>query len=388
MLFCGAGSGLFGRSRGELGAVARPNGNGSTPETNLPDSFSLDDVDKKTTQKNVAWVLDLPGDSNATPVVFGDKVFVTSNNADRSELMGFASASKTGKILWQKTIVKITPKEVSGTHKNTKRVTVSRDRRQQVCFTFGTGDMACFDVDGKELWTRTCEGSRRIHVHAWLQFHALLYKDKLYVEVLRRDRPECAAARRPIRIISPTSWEWIGNRGRTFSKSRGSVTRRTANASRIRRRCCTSGPGRTEILIAGSLWVSGHNPENGKEYWHWGTLTPEITGNVRSVSQPVANNDFGLRGRTAQAAGVCDQGRRHGRFVEGRAGVGIQGARLRVPSPTLYDNYLYILDDDKKRMSCLEPATSKVKWTGTLDAPNDKAGFSSSPAAGDGRFIA
>src|SRR5260221_13937341 len=47
-----------------------PNGDGTSPERGLPTEWSA--------TKNVAWKLDLPGPAGSTPVVWGDRIFLTS----------------------------------------------------------------------------------------------------------------------------------------------------------------------------------------------------------------------------------------------------------------------------------------------------------------------
>src|SRR5580765_8431423 len=49
-----------------------PHFDGSTTEANLPDAFDLD--------KTLAWKAPMPGRSGATPIVWGNKVFVSSAN--------------------------------------------------------------------------------------------------------------------------------------------------------------------------------------------------------------------------------------------------------------------------------------------------------------------
>jgi outer membrane protein assembly factor BamB len=66
--------------------------NGSTTETGLPTTWS--------TNKNVTWVTPLPGFSGATPVVFGDNVFVSSPGAGKN-LNLICLDRITGKIRWQ-----------------------------------------------------------------------------------------------------------------------------------------------------------------------------------------------------------------------------------------------------------------------------------------------
>ncbi|MEI6231690.1 MAG: PQQ-binding-like beta-propeller repeat protein [Planctomycetota bacterium] len=364
-----------------------PNNNGSTSETGLPDTFSIDDADKKTTAKNLAWVCDLPGAGNATPVVFDDKVFVASNNKDGSELIGLCIDRKTGKILWQNTVVKTTPGKVSGTGKNTLASCSPVTDGKQVCFTFGTGDLACYDMAGKEVWTKSLskEHGELTFLHGYSST-PLLYKEKLYIQVLRRDRLEAKGGKTADpkfdSYLLCSDWKT----GKDIFKAPRKSDAKDGECESYSSPVLYERPGRTEILIAGSLWVSGHSPEDGKEYWHWGTLTPWLTGNVRSVSLPVANNDFvfaaGPRKRPIFAikAGGTGDLKADGKVWE------FKDHDCAVPSPLMYDNYLYLLDDDKKKMSCIEPASGKVKWDGVLSEAADKAGFSSSPAAGDGKI--
>ena len=364
-----------------------PNGNGSSPETNLPDTFSIDDIVAKTKKSNVAWICDLPGASNATPVVFNDKVFVASNNDDGSELIGLCIDRLSGKILWNKTIVETTPGKVSNTGKNTLASCSPVTDGTLVCFTFGTGDLACYDMSGTKIWSRNLpkDFGELTFLHGYSST-PLLYKDKLYVQVLRRDRLEArggpGADPKFDSYILCVDWKT----GKDIFKAPRKSDAKDGECESYSSPVLYERPGRTEILISGSLWVSGHDPETGKEYWHWGTLTPVITGNVRSVSMPVANNDFifaaGPRKRPVFAikAGGTGDLKKDGEAWEFKA------HDCAVPSPLLYDNYLYLLDDDKKKMSCVEPATGKVKWDGILSTPKDLAGFSSSPVAADGKI--
>src|SRR5262249_53832782 len=67
-----------------------PNNDGISKETNLPTTW-----DAKT---NIAWTLDLPGFGGSTPVVWGDRIFLTSE-ADK-EVIGMC-ISTAGKELWR-----------------------------------------------------------------------------------------------------------------------------------------------------------------------------------------------------------------------------------------------------------------------------------------------
>src|SRR5690349_17163582 len=66
--------------------------NGSSAENNLPSNFS------KT--KNVKWVTALPGTSAATPIIWENRVFVSSGEDKAKALQAICLDRKSGKILW------------------------------------------------------------------------------------------------------------------------------------------------------------------------------------------------------------------------------------------------------------------------------------------------
>ena len=73
--------------------------NGSTTETNLKSSFS--------TQKDLLWSTPLPGRSGATPVVWGDAVFVPSPDAQKNLLL-LCVDRVSGKVRWQREVASAT----------------------------------------------------------------------------------------------------------------------------------------------------------------------------------------------------------------------------------------------------------------------------------------
>src|SRR5436190_4636396 len=69
-----------------------PHFNGSSTEKNLPSEFS------KT--KNVKWSTPLPGPSAATPIIWEDRVFISSGNDKAKTLHAMCLDRKSGKVLW------------------------------------------------------------------------------------------------------------------------------------------------------------------------------------------------------------------------------------------------------------------------------------------------
>ena len=68
--------------------------NGSAEIKDLPASWSE--------TENKAWELKLPGDGAATPIVWGDKLFLASTDSSYVKLLALCIDINSGKVIWQK----------------------------------------------------------------------------------------------------------------------------------------------------------------------------------------------------------------------------------------------------------------------------------------------
>jgi len=122
-----------------------PSGQGFCEEKDVPLTWS----DKE----NVKWKVPLENPGNSTPVVWGDKIFVTqaiTGGATRS-LLCFARAD--GALLWQRDVA-YTEKERNWNETWYANASPALDGERAVV-SFGSAGMHCYDFDGKELWKRT-----------------------------------------------------------------------------------------------------------------------------------------------------------------------------------------------------------------------------------------
>ena len=71
-----------------------PEGNGVTKETELPTEWSA--------TKNVRWKMPLPERGNSTPIVWGDKVFLTQADGDDRQL--YCVNRKDGTLRWKSSV--------------------------------------------------------------------------------------------------------------------------------------------------------------------------------------------------------------------------------------------------------------------------------------------
>src|SRR3954468_11817430 len=152
-----------------------PNFNGSSSAKNLPEKLSKEDA---------LWSTPIPGHSNGTPIVYGDRIFVT---AYAPELLCYCLSKTDGKILWKKEISDVS---FIRQGKNDSATPSPVTDGKKVIFLFGTGDLVAFDMEGAQLWRRNLQTDFGQWSYQWLYGASpLLYKGKLYVQVLHRNVP-------------------------------------------------------------------------------------------------------------------------------------------------------------------------------------------------------
>src|SRR5262245_31274722 len=102
---------------------------------------------------NVQWRVVLPDRGNSTPVVWGERVFVTQAVAKEKRRALFAFDMKTGKNLWQAGVT-FEGKEPTNQQNPYCSASPATDGERVVAF-FGTPGLYCYDFAGKELWHRS-----------------------------------------------------------------------------------------------------------------------------------------------------------------------------------------------------------------------------------------
>jgi outer membrane protein assembly factor BamB len=103
-------------------------------------------------EKNERWRAPLPGRSNGSPVVWGDRVFVLQAVAQENRRTVMCFNRVDGKLLWQ---AGVTYSEKESTHPDNPSCsgTPATDG-ERVVACFGSAGLACYDLAGKELWRR------------------------------------------------------------------------------------------------------------------------------------------------------------------------------------------------------------------------------------------
>lgn len=359
-----------------------PDFNGSSPETGLPTQFSR--------TNNVKWAANLPGTSAATPIIWGDAVFVSSTDLKGRTLVALCLDRKTGKLRWKKEVGtgyraggegNAIQLDARSTYSASSPVTDGK----RVIFFFGNGDLAAFTMQGKELWFRNLQKDYGDFSFQWtFSSSPQLYGGRLYMQILQRNQA-------------------VGNRGKNGSQSfllaldpaTGKEQWRHVRPSPAQMESLEaySTPipiehnGRKELLIAGGDVVSGHDPATGRELWRWGTWNPgHREAWWRLVPSPVAGNGVVL---------VCAPKRApvYATKLGGSGNLGTAGLVWQsedrsdvtsdVPTPLFYKGKFIVLSDVKKAISCVEPKTGKVLWNTPLPGNSMYWG---SPTGADGKI--
>ncbi len=119
-----------------------PLGNNISPESEAPTQWD------KT--KNIRWRAELPSPGNSSPIVFGNRVYITQAVEDEGIREVLCFDRITGKLLWKKGTVY---KEKEQRHEtNTHCAASPVTDGERVIAHFGSAGLFCFDLEGKELW--------------------------------------------------------------------------------------------------------------------------------------------------------------------------------------------------------------------------------------------
>jgi outer membrane protein assembly factor BamB len=121
-----------------------PEGTGHTAETGVPVKWDARDI---------IWKTPLRGRGQSSPIVWGERLFLTTALDGGKERVVLGVDRKSGKVLWEQTAWKGEP-EKSHVMNGWASATCCTDGERVVAF-FGKGGLHCYSVEGKPLWSRT-----------------------------------------------------------------------------------------------------------------------------------------------------------------------------------------------------------------------------------------
>ena len=316
--------------------------------------------------KNILWTAPLPGKGCSTPVVWGDRIFITVPIEGEDGIMAF---DWKGKVRWQSRMGKAR----GGKHRNGSGANPSPVTDGKYIFAYyRSGNFAGLDIKGKVLWTTNLQ--KRFG------------QDTLYWDI--GTSPVVTESHAVIAVIQER-----GSFLAAFDKKSGEIAWKVARNYE----CPTEGDhsyttpivvrheGREAILVWGAERLTLHSAADGKIIWSCAGFNPEEKRNWVTVASPVISAGVVVvpYGRGERLAGVKLGGK--GDVTATHRLWTVKGNGTFVPTPATSGDEVYILRD-KGQVVCLDSKTGKTKWSGRM--PKHRAKYYSSPLVAGGNMYA
>ena len=335
-----------------------PLGTGKAEGKNYPTTWSRDN--------NVRWRIDLPERGNSSPIVWGDKVFVTQAIEAKGERQLICFHSENGRLLWQKTVEFNTEEPTHRTNPYCSASPVTDGKH--VIVSHASAGVFCYDLDGKELWRRDLGEQEHIWGNA---ASPVIYQNQCFLNFGPGNRTFLIALNLK---DGKTVWqhdEAGGESGIAKDGQRGKWVGSWTTPILI------DGKRGDELLMSYPDRVVAFDPLKGKEIWSCRGLNPLV------YTSPIYENGIivamgGYRGTAmgVRAGGEGDVTDTHQLWTRPRE-------KQRIGSGVLVGGHVYILNEDGVAQ-CIEARQGKVVWEERLrgEGGNGKS-WSSMVEAGD-----
>jgi outer membrane protein assembly factor BamB len=238
--------------------------------TGLPLEFSPD--------KNMLWRYGLPGPGGASPVVWDDRVYVTS--VDSEDRIWLLCVSDQGAELWRRQMMGKNRPARDGGNSASPSPATDGDR---VYAMSTAGFIECFDRNGQPLWSVDLqERYGEFNIQFGMTSTAILDQGRLYLQLIHGDMRDRNAT--SVGTIVALDAETGGEIWRHIRKTGATAENQHSYASPI-----IIHDADTDILVShGGDYVMGHSLDDGTELWRCGTLNAPDNYNpfLRFVASP------------------------------------------------------------------------------------------------------
>jgi outer membrane protein assembly factor BamB len=362
-----------------------PQASGVADGLNLPDRWN------GATGENVLWQTRIPGLSHSSPVVWGDRLYVTTAISGQGEaafkhgLFGDGDASpdrsvhqwrvycldtRTGKIIWERTAYEGPPREKRHVKSTYANATPAIDGTHIVVF-FGSQGLYCFDANGTLIWKKDVGvldlGAYDAPEYEWgTASSPIIYKNTVIVQCDTQKEDFLLSVN-----IDTGATVWKADRDELPSWGTPTIV---------------SGPKRVELVTNASKLIRGYDPDTGKELWRLGGSS-QIT-----APTPVFFEDLIVvaSGRRPEAPIFVVRAGASGDITLAKGSSGsdeVAWSRQQrgsyMPTPLIYGGLLYVLGN-QGIIDCYELRSGTEVYRQRI--AHQGGGFSASPVASDGRI--
>jgi outer membrane protein assembly factor BamB len=311
-------------------------------------------VDTWSDKENILWRTRVPGRGHSSPIVWDDRIFLTTAyNDGRGAILAFQRSD--GRQLWE-AVVPDRSQEYGHQKNSNASATATTDGSRVFAF-FGNKGVMAVDFNGRVLWHRSLGRFQNYHGTAG---SPLLYKDRL---ILFQDH----SAGGFVTALSAADGKPLWRTPR-----RGSVGWSTPVA--------LHAFDHDEVIVSSQASVDAYDPETGRLLWSARGNTYEV------IPTPVVGHGlvFCSSGRAGPTLAIKPGGK--GDVTQTHVVWESPRGSPFVPSPLLYGAYLYLVNDMTSIATTFDAATGKLMWQGRLGAAM-REGFSASPVGVNGKVF-
>lgn len=320
-----------------------PDGTGHTSEKDLPITWDA---------KAVVWKTSLKGRGQSSPIIWGDRIFLTAALENGKQRLVFCVDRKSGKVLWEEVAWKGQP-EPTHEMNGWASATCTTDG-ERVYASFGKAGLHCYTVEGKPVWSRELG-----------EFQSQTKRGTAASPVLVGDLV--------IQNGDSESDPFLFGLDKKTGKTVWKVDRPKAEGYSTPILVTTKD--RAELVLNGDPFIAGYDPATGKQLWKCksfaprGEPTPTVADGVIYVVNGQPGDIYAVRpGGTddvTKTQMVWHTPRKSGRDQ---------------PSPIVVGGYL-LASNMEGVLNCYDAKTGKDLWKDRIST----ARITASPIAAEGR---
>ena len=334
-----------------------PTGQGISTEKGLPTKWSL--------SENIAWSAPIPGEGWSSPIVWGERVFVTTAADDGESCRVIALARADGKLLWNVEVCRQQKLRKEG--RNSYATPTPVTDGQHVYAVFNDGSIAALTVDGKLAWVNR---DVKYYSQHGLGGSPILYKNSL---IMSFDGSSDGANKR-VGWQIPWEQSFLLALDKQTGKEQWCAKR---GLSRIAHTTPTvvNLHGNDELISSAGDVIQGFDPDTGKRRW---SVRAEGEGVVPSpvIGDGLVFAASGFGNPRLRAVQLRENGDKNTRPVAWELKRNVP----MMPTAVYVKPYLFLVSEKGVAM-CLEAATGQVKWEERIGNS-----FLASPVYADGHI--
>lgn len=317
-----------------------PSGQGQVPAGTYPDRWSE--------TSGIKWKVAVPGRGNSSPIVFGDRIFLTTSYDNGRRVSVLAFRRSDGARVWE-TFVPVKEDAEYAHPKNGYASGTPVTDGQRIYASFGRQGLVAVDLTGKLLWHAAVGALDSYHGSAG---SPVLYKSSVIV------------------FHDAGRASFIG----AFDRATGKPLWRTPRSESVGwgTPVVIHVDGHDELIVSSEQRVYAYDPTNGKPLW-------TVRGNTYEViPTPVVGHNllYCASGRAGPTLAIRPGGQ--GDVTATHVAWSTPRGSPFVPSPALAGDVLYLLNDMQSIVTGLDARTGATLFQGRLGTAR-REGFSSSP---------